>query len=312
MMSRSVLLAFAVLFSAVYVLSSSSIYTIPVLAWSPIPSFFTSTTTLATVSSRQFDASISSLLGASNSDVAFSSDKQVEIVVLFVEQQLRTDQVSKYASAGQFSGIKALVDGAASSFVAPYAVAGEEGSLVQGAVEHAAALDGAKVVLATQEGSYMNAANVDARVALEDLASFLASSDILSNGQADLLVVSFASGAAHDAQVSEIIAAVAARTNKYAAIYTAASAPAPPAAEVVAESHMYSRFFFDDANNQTNCTGNGTTIVYDRDFFIGTMLEVYVISAILLSIVLCGLCNMWELQTPERFDPPKAGAKMVM
>jgi len=129
-----------------------------------------------------------------------------EVIVIFVEPELRTEQFPLLANAyaaqpngGAFSKLKgALESYAASSIVIPYSHSASGRTLGALVSSLSAQVSGLNVIVAKNTDSHV-LSELDGRtVTLEELSQLASSKwDILSNGVPDLIVVGFESPAVH-------------------------------------------------------------------------------------------------------------------
>jgi len=261
---------------------------------------------------------------------SFNSNKETpEVIVIFVEPELATDQFSQYASAyastpgGSFSHLKETLDAATSSLVIPYATVAQISlfdralsnayeSMKEGSVFIARAADSDLFILLGRQSGVKT-------VEIDSLMTELRSANAFANGVTDLVVVCFdkpasskaATFSSHDEIIGTISQGVQSGTKgNYVAMY---SANMPSASRFIwnFDSHTETerfakRYIFADTNvtNITNST-NSTNTTYTVNYFPGALIEVYLITAILLAMVFTGGCAIFSLQTPDRWDAPK-------
>jgi len=245
----------------------------------------------------------------------------LEAIVIFIEPQLRTEQVSILADAystksngGVLSHLKKLIENSASSVVAPYVNVGNlqsiGSSLVLNLMKNLQS--GASVVLARAQGSEMLselADNVEvSHISLKDLMLKASTNwEVMSNGITDLIVVCFdaeeevlnekvrESYSAHDSFL-QILDAFNKAGAKYVALYTADKPSSnllldmpvsDPAMSAFEEMHQQSR------SNTIN------------DFFPMDIMQALIFSIPLLIIAFLGICCTFNLQSALKFDAEK-------
>jgi len=245
----------------------------------------------------------------------------LEAIVIFIEPQLRTEQVSILADAystksngGVLSHLKKLIENSASSVVAPYVNVGNlqsiGSSLVLNLMKNLQS--GASVVLARAQGSEMLselADNVEvSHISLKDLMLKASTNwEVMSNGITDLIVVCFdaeeevlnekvrESYSAHDSFL-QILDAFNKAGAKYVALYTADKPSSnllldmpvsDPAMSAFEEMHQQSR------SNTIN------------DFFPMDIMQALIFSIPLLIIAFLGICCSFNLPYALKLDAEK-------
>jgi hypothetical protein len=223
--------------------------------------FFSKSQELDTISTRDVEFALSSLLKIDTNEDSkladsFSGNTETpEVVVLFVEPQLATDQVPHIASAfagapgGSFQHLKKSLDTADFSLVVPYAKV-DELTLFDDALANV--FDSIK--LGTIFISRMPDSNLFTRlerqngvvaVGIDSLLTSLKSAHAFTNGVTDLVVVCFDYGrthnfASHDAILGSISDGIRIATKgNYVALYSA-NIPAPSNMKWTFEQHSFS------------------------------------------------------------------------
>jgi len=286
-----------------------------------------------TITPGDVEYTLASLLGKdSNKGSKLASvinkNSATEVVILFVEPELRTDQVPFISSAfastpsgGSFSHIKNAIDSAKSSLVMPYT-----------AVDEVTLLD--EILLDTFEtintgNIFMSGSSLFARlrqyngvksVELDSLIAEMKAADAFDNGKTDLVIVSFdkATGAKnqayseHDEMIANILEGIRSSSKgDYVAIYTA-NTPTTSQLTWNFNEHAHAEFrqniqmiMLDaptvDANNSTVTNSTGGKVNY----FPGPFIEVLLISSILITMLFTGACAIFSLQTPDKWEAPK-------
>jgi len=294
--------------------SLASSLSIPVISWSPIPSMFSSPQTLSSITPFNFQSTLAHYVDGSAS--------VPEIVVLFIEPELRTDQIFQLSSAysnapdgGEMKNIRNFLQNSAQSNTAPYGMLANDRPFTYSAIYNLVEKMGDKLILVKQGAAEVPSVQSSTNLDLEDLESYLiAHPSLFTNGQTELVVVYFQKEAymtVHDTLVGSIFTLVSTHTTSSVAIYTA-DRPTPLGTHLSFSLPVEDRVetLYLDSYFVVPC--NNTTIEYTANFFGGPMLEVYLMVFTLLGILLIGLCGLFELQTPERFDIPKASAKAFM
>jgi len=284
-----------------------------------------------TISTKDIDFALASLLKTrtnENSKLSTSFNENMgapEVVVLFIEPELATDQVPQIASAfastlgGSFSHLKDTLEAASSSLVMPY-VNVDEVTLFDETLSNAFdTLKEGSIFVTRTTGSDLfvrlgRQAGVKS-VEIDSLMTELKSANAFTNGVTDLVIVCFdkpvngkvATFASHDEIIGSVSQNIRTATKgNYVAMY---SANRPSASRLTwsfnqpTEADDFIRFVMMDDDNITNKTNstNSTTVNY----FPGALIEVYLIAAILIAMLFTGGCAIFSLQTPDRWEAPK-------
>lgn len=317
--------------------------TIPVFMWSGNQLFTVKNEQIVeTLTPEDIEYSLYSLLNINTNtqntklDGLFSKPHgNPEVIVMFVEPELRTDQIPQFGAAytnvangGSFSHLKNIVESSQSSFVASYATVGTHFSLLDTPLTRVSDAIKEGTIVVAREGEstlfgLLSKLSGTKTIQVSDLTSYLTSeSQIFNNGVTDLIVVCFekamdssalqAKLGSNDELIGKVSALVEQATGgNYVGIYSGNS-PAPLRISwsfPYAEEMRASRFIrsVQDGNNTNNNT-IPTTSNY-LNIFTGPMLEAMIISFFLLAILMSGLCWMADLQTPDRFESPQKVAQ---
>jgi len=335
-MARAGVLSFFVLVCALLVgvmalewdMRGLNAYTIPVMIWSDSLLFTPAHSQIVdTWTTKDVELTLSTLLytppfnkqPSPFDDMHSFKTSQSELVVLFMEPELSTDQITRAGYGGYFSNLKAAVEQAGSSLSVPYTTVAQVSLFDEALVYTVDSLTAASVILARMPNArdfsrLARNSNVKT-VSVDDLVGTLQSSGVYSNRVTDLVIVCFDKDptfASHDEIVKTVNDAVRAATKgNYVAVF---SGNLPAASRVswtfdqhAAEDLHYQQFVEDFgllANGSGNGTGN-TTNSTSINFFPGPLIEVYLITAVLLAMVFTGACAIFSLQTPDRWDAPK-------
>lgn len=298
---------------ALVALSEAATPTIPLFVWSNNKIFSRQGDQfLNTITENDIENALNSLLGSKTESFISEVQTNPEAVVLFVEPQLQTDQISHFGAAyanspngGAFSGLKGLLENSGSSIVAPYATTGNALSLLDSLLSRLA--DKHSILLVREQGSTM----------FEEIKHLNVRSitmDTFSGGdnKADLIVVCFNKAAdadhlaAHDMTIKAISDKISATTSgNYVGMYTGNTAPFShtlwtfpnPNAALFEQPQAYSPYGVEDPS----IIGNYT----QRTYFTGPIIETFMVVAALLTMVFVGVCNICALQVPETYETPK-------
>lgn len=236
--------------------------------------------------------------------------QQNEIVVIFIEPKLRTEQLWETHA---FKTLSEKVNSGATVY--PYVAAelGISNAVVKSVKPISSRVTLAKNSLARGELAELN------RISIDSLPSFLETSDVLSNGVTDVVIVYFdeaegsdeellAAYAAHDDLAGSIIDIVNAKTSgKFAAMFTANK----PYLTEVTRIPKVRRMVRDLDDNSTGSGSDSRTDPYGpynpiyTTYFPPFILEVYITGGVMLIILFIGVCCTCNLQTPGRFENPQ-------
>jgi len=264
----------------------------------------------------------------------FETSKEIpEVVVLFVEPELSTDRMSVLASAyasntgGAFSHLKDTLAATTSSLVIPYATA-EDMTLLDDPLS--ALFDSIKegsIFMARMPGSELfirlGRQSGVKNVAIDSLIGEMKSANAFTNGVTDLVVVCFelpsfgkqAAFASHDEIIGSLSESIRSATKgNYVALFSA-NMPSPSYFIWTFEQHSETEYYHNlrmvldgvnctNCSNCTNCTCNNCTTNY-INYFPGPLIEVYLIAAIMITMLFTGGCAIFSLQTPDRWEAPK-------
>lgn len=296
--------------------------TLPLFVWSSNDLFsHQNDQVLDTLSSQDIEDVLKGFL-ISNDDKTFISGIKgnPEAVVLFLDTQLETDQISHYGSAydttnngGSFSSLKRIIESSKSSLVAPYVVSESQYSLVDSALSRVANKMSGSVLIARQDGAYVNlyALKKSSNVQIISLEELNGESKLFSNGVSDLIIVylniagSAEQFASHDALISSVSEMVSSATSgNFVGMYTGNGVPYSATKTIFVENNYFmDQVYAVDTNCTGNCSGNNTN--YHRTYLTGPILEAGMILISLVTMLFVGVCNLCYLQTPEAYEAPK-------
>jgi len=242
-----------------------------------------------------------------------ANGKIPEVIVLFLEPQLRTDQLA----SGEFTSVENALKNSVTSIVAPNARLDGKASFVEDTLKSASTIianrqSGAKVIYSgLGYSSLTETKDVVEIVRVKELIKYLQSSNIFSNGVTDLLIVrldtkqsssiKFSSDNVFLNQVQEVVAK--STGGNYIAIFTAEQPEVPEINWQPRGSakRMIGDFRFKVA--QTN-SSNNTSPTFSQ-LFPGWFWQGFLIIAVMFVIGGVGYWSMAQLQTPDKWENVK-------
>jgi len=276
---------------------------------------------LETIKQEDIESSLNALLGLGGKKSFIGTvQNSPDAVVLFVEPQLQTEQISHFGSAyatandgGAFSGLKRIVESSQSSLVAPYATAETSLSLLDTVLERLSSK--VPLVLVREDGSTLflelSKNSVVQTISIRDFKS----SSLLASGKPHLVVVCLDKAynaedfAAHDEIITSLSQLVSTTTSgNFVGMYVGDSAPStllwtfPDPNAALFEAPQFALYEVLPDNTTTNNTLH--------TYMTGTMLEVFMVVIALLVMLFVGICNICALQVPEAYENPKPQQKM--
>ncbi|GAM27178.1 hypothetical protein SAMD00019534_103530 [Acytostelium subglobosum LB1] len=268
---------------------------IPIIGWSSQNAFIKSEI-FDTYSSEQFREMLSNLVSGQSSDIVNSI--KPELITIFVEQQLRTDELSSlfdsYSNqpASKVASLKSNIEAARTSIFIPYV--STSGSFLS-SVLSTISIDGT-IYVATESNSdfHVNGASY---IRLNQIKATASSS--ISNNKVDILVVVLPED--NQNQYFEQINSVEGNSVNF---FTAEN-PTPLGFTMKFEQEkqaVYDAAVLADSNSTTNGTNSTSDYI---NYFPGPVLEAYLIVFILLVILFAGICCIADLQVPDKYEAPK-------
>jgi len=238
-------------------------------------------------------------------------DEKPEVVVLYLDDKLRTDHLATYQTS--FSPLKELLSKSASSMVVPFVDVGS--SYQDSIISIARSVSGGSIYyIDAGKGGFLkelqekvkNVKNIN----INEMNNI--PNSIYSDSKADLIIVHLGSNEnakeRYDHSVSTIVdlnQKISSQTSKFLAIYTGLSYDEPPKS-----LHIYSkRNIFDyssilvEANNGTINGSNGSGWFFT--YFGGWFWEVLLFVVITTPVLVSGIYAINSIQTPDRFIKPK-------
>jgi len=239
--------------------------------------------------------------------------QQPEIVFVFVEPELRTEQFpmladaySVHPSGGAFSKLKGTIESyARSSLVVPFTHVGNSKSIGSSiATDMITNLpQGGNVIVVNSETAFSGRTGIQ-RLTLEGLKVLLSTKDcsLLSNGVTDVVIVYFSSPAVHPNNVDQVSSSYAnddaymhsildSMTASYLAIFTADK----PASESIKQARA----------------SLSVQQLAPQSIYPGDVLEAQIVMIPFLFILLVGLCCTSSVQSDLKFDAEKKVWKKV-
>lgn len=303
-----------------------SSFTVPIFMWSD-KQIFSKTHVLDTITTGDVEYALSSLFHKNTnkeSKLATSFNEDVaatELVILFVEPELRTDQVPYIASAyastpgGSLSHLKKAMETATSSLSIPYAAV--DVSLFDSVIEDIVDQVDGQVFISAFDGSnlfsrlrYLDSVT---SVTIASLTDTLNAASVFDNHKTDLVVVCFEPSnllASHDRSIGQLMASFGNKGN-YVAMY-AANMPVKNELSWTFETHSRAEFqrnvelYMFDVDNSSNGTHQTNSTSTTINYFPGPFLEALLVCAILIAMLFTGACAIFGLQTPDKWEAPKA------
>jgi hypothetical protein len=233
---------------------------------------------LTSGNAKQAESSLNAQLVKSNPD----------LVVLFLESELSTDQVSFYSgahgesSSHALSTVRRMMESQTSFVSTNFAV--------DGSLDAAIARVNGKVVKAASVADVKKALSASPKLLVVQLTA--AASDVE------------ATFAAHDGLISEVIALLNEKNQGYVAVYTGKK-------DVTAHADVEFKAVFANyvmaeapVTNDTNTTSTGFL-----HYFPGGQLQNIVIIMLFIAIALLGVCLIDNTQTHDKFAEPGQGLK---
>jgi len=239
-----------------------------------------------------------------------------EVVILFTEAQLRSEQLSIYASSlGQ---LKDLIKNSESSLSAPFVDMPSAFDNNVADIAHHASKSGE--VFYIGKGSALlhdiiRKAPTTKQMAPHDLDKTLKSnSGIFSDGVTDLIVIYLSKTTANtekfeetDKVIKRVNSIVSSQTQNYVCAYTALAYDNPEFNMEFGEKTIITKRYVSyslQSNNGTNNTNNtnGTSVPIFRQYFGGWFWELFVTMLVLIPLLVTGTYAIDSIQTPL-FDP---------
>lgn len=312
---------------------SRSSLTAPLFMWSD-KQILTTTQVADTVSSDYLSDALASLFGVDSEINYLNKNAAPEVVIMFIEPEMRTDEVSQLASAfastpgGSLSNIKKAIESSASSVVMPYTTVDESSwfNAFHDIMNQCNTNKASFFMTESRANLYfrLRGYNSVKTVAVDGLLAELRSSNSFSNGVTDFVVVTFDSTAfaEHDVLIGKLVSSISAATKgNYVAVYTA-NMPSVSDLKwsfselsVLEFQNTVSVISLTDDNNGTNGSNSSTPAPFNPNkngtrhhkinYFPGPFIEVLLICAVLLTMLFTGACAIFSLQTPDKWEIPK-------
>jgi len=234
--------------------------------------------------------------------------KTPEVVVLFLEPKLRTDEVVRHSSSLHF--LQSVMENGVSSIYSPFVQM--DSPLVTPLIEVASSAqkNGASI-LYLGKGSLLESLKSKIPSVVQTEISSLASSDIFSNGIVDLLFVELSSNlptiqerlSETDSHIEEIHNILSAASSQYISVFTALKHhPVENDLEIVIPVHKKRDLFFIQQNNTPD--GNITIPHWFNRWFPGWFWELFVVCSTVVAISLCGTLTLFSLQGLDKLAKP--------
>jgi len=303
---------------------------VPLLVWSKQNFFEGNQQYLNTISNLDIEKLLQTSVGVettieSSVDSLLNSlrSKHPEVVILFIESNLGTEQLCQLSSAysrnatdSVFRNLKNSLGSATSSIIFPYTLSGNSFSLSETILEVSLQLHAqqptASIYLVRPEGGQglhnLASSPVFESKTPDQLLVELQNAPIYNNGATDLIVVSFNQNFAQDdAFLGTVEHIVSEKTEgNYLSMF---SGLRPTRSRVLRQIQVGNDL---DNVTYTGGTGCGSRDVQDAHncnayttFFPIAVFQIIVVVVTLLIIVCFGIICTCSLQTPARFEVPK-------
>jgi len=264
---------------------------------------------------------VSSLLSGEQkpgSTVNFQS--KPEVVVLFLEHHLRTDEVIRFSKKGHFSALQDLLQNSPASTYSPYVAMSTPlaGPLVKAVTENivgSVVLIGRKSEKNYNEGPLNHLLNNQISIRTVERPEDLVADSIFSNGVTDLLIVQLdASNTNMEARliqsdkVIKIVQKMVTEETKgnFVSIYTALEHHQLNEEIPNFRTEEKKRAHFEIL--QADTPANITRLHWFNEWFPGWFWEIATVMFIFLSITMFGTCTLNQLQVPDHL-PKNPNAK---
>jgi len=298
------------------IVSSTYTYDVPLAVWSG-KDYITGPNVGVSTSITSIDAEnmIRSFILKRNTESALSQylhldQKRPEVIVLFTDAQLRSEQLTTYAA--DLLKFRNILSTAASSLQAPF-------------VDMRTAFDSniVNVVYSIQEVSGMVFYFGKGTPLLSDILSrdektvsasrnnleetLKKHTQIFSNGKTDLIIVYLSTTGSKkftetDTTISEVHKFISSRTNDYVSVYTALAYDNPEFNVEFGSTDeiqpVISKRYVFETSQDNNTNGTNTTVPVFRQYFAGWFWELFVTLLILVPLLIIGTYAIDSIQTP--------------
>jgi hypothetical protein len=289
---------------------------VPLFAWSGAGAFVGKNIGLpSALTASDVESLLDSFVKGASVPTSFSDSVRSvkpEVLVVYLESQLRLAQVSFHAS--QLGTLKNLMLNSRSSIFVPHLDL--SASLLNTVVEvgSSANTNGGSVIFAGK-GSVLlpelkNSVPQVKAVSLAKLEEFLSTSKVFSNGVTDIIFVQLDDESNLQQKftntnhvIEAVNSAISAKTQNYVSVYTGLKYEAVDWG-MSFSSKRYLSSVFDVIIDETNNGTNGTQPNWFQVYFPGWFWEVVVGGLFFIPFVISGFCVMLGLQAPEHFVPP--------
>jgi len=306
----------------VILVSSTYTYDVPLAVWSGKDYIIRPNVGVSTyVSSNDAEIMIRSFINGDSEISALSqyiqpgNKKHPEVVVLFTEAQLRSDQLSTYS--GYLSKFRTILSSAPSSLTAPF-------------MDMSTAFDGniINIVDSIQEvqgrvfyfgkgspllNDILSREQNTIVASRSDFEGKLKNSNIFSNGKSDLIIIYLSTMNANPAKftetdtiISEINNFISSHTDDYLCVYTGLAYDNPDFnMEFGQKRTIMSKRYLSGTLNVTNSTnGTNSTVPIFRQYFGGWFWELFLTMLVMVPLLIIGTYAINAIQTPL-FEPKK-------
>eukprot|EP01103_Thecamoeba_quadrilineata_P005587 TRINITY_DN15363_c0_g1_i1.p1 TRINITY_DN15363_c0_g1~~TRINITY_DN15363_c0_g1_i1.p1 ORF type:complete len:332 (-),score=70.96 TRINITY_DN15363_c0_g1_i1:111-1106(-) len=298
--------------------------TVPLLFWSGENYFPANSHNAEIISNSQLETLFQKAAGLQSQDspVPFLNNNPPEVAIVFVEDKLRTDQFSRFASAHNqesnyvFNRLRNAVKSSRSSASCPYVSASEyfpvSDVLSQTANDLLTTSPSSSIILvndAATGNSQKFSAQTGAvtKTLLQFLEEISLGNSIFSNGVTDFVAVYFShkegqnekSLSEDDAYIGSVHQIINAQTKgNYIAMFTA-DTPEGPQLRRVRQSEATEA----DVDEVLMAMADGSN--FWNTYFPIEVILIILTLLLLLGILLVGVICMMQVQTPQRFETPR-------
>jgi len=243
-----------------------------------------------------------------------------EVIVIFAEHKIRSDQVSTYKKS--FAHLKNLVKNEESSLFAPFVdlVVSFDSSVVN--VAYSAKARNGQVFYVGRGSILLHDLSrrvpATAIIPLEKFENTFSNSAIFSNGVTDVIVVHLDSKSPSldtkfkesDDTIKSVQTLVSSKTTKYVSAYVGLDYDEPQLTTKFAGGEpqyaLHTKRYILQTNGSNNTNGTNNTVPIFRQYFGGWFWELFLVSIILIPLLLSGVYAIDGIQTPIFEDKKKS------
>mmetsp|Transcript_19999 Transcript_19999/g.22257 ORF Transcript_19999/g.22257 Transcript_19999/m.22257 type:complete len:309 (-) Transcript_19999:151-1077(-) len=286
-------------------LVASQQFDVPVLVWSG-QQYSPFNHDKAPVSQATYTNYFDNLLETSRlTTLASKSASAPEVIVIYMHEELRTDQVTNYFANGVYSNLQTAIKNGASSTSA----SGPSGPSLLRLIPK---IDG--TIIYAGRGDPFGAA-VETSITIDELeAHLIDNSGIFADGSTDLIIIRFKTKydqLSSDEIVGKVNTLISKETSQYVSVFTAELATAPDCLFTVPGQSKRSI-----EQNPTGPTGptvapteapssNTTEQNWFEKYFPGWFWTSFLVNFFIFIVLMIGLCALADIQVHDKFETPK-------